>query len=448
MPERVKILHYSFGVYPYATGGLPLYVHDLIKAQKKLGYEVNLLLPRRTINKLEKITNEKNVYYINHSLPISSIFGMKNPEDYMRSYSKSSISSFLDYLNPNILHIHSLMGIPKEFLEVAKERNIRIVYTTHDYYGLCLKCNFVDSNGHLCDSRNIKRCASCNYLNGLNRRTSFVISTKFYKVLKKFSIIDHIKSRIRLSINKKGKSNVLSDYIVPQEIQTRYINLLNYYREMFNQIDIFHFNSYLSRTIFNKYISNTKGIVNPITLAHIKKDKGNNEKLKNNNDVVIGYIGRQEPYKGLDYLMATLKELDEEGIVFKCYLYGDDFVQYDGLYDDKVINKGRFKKTEQSEVYNAIDVLVLPSICKESFGFVVLEALSYNVPVLVSENVGSGFLLNSNCIFNINSKQLKEKLEEICKGNIAKFLTDSNAINYDINQHALTIMKIYEGEID
>ena len=36
-----------------------------------------------------------------------------------------------------------------------------------------------------------------------------------------------------------------------------------------------------------------------------------------------------------------------------------------------------------------MDVLIVPSIWKETFGFVVLEALSYGVPVIVSDNVGA-----------------------------------------------------------
>ncbi|MTV69865.1 glycosyl transferase family 1, partial [Streptococcus pneumoniae] len=35
-----------------------------------------------------------------------------------------------------VIHIHSLIGLHKEFIEVAKELGIKTVFTSHDYYGL------------------------------------------------------------------------------------------------------------------------------------------------------------------------------------------------------------------------------------------------------------------------------------------------------------------------
>lgn len=46
-------------------------------------------------------------------------------------------------------------------------------------------------------------------------------------------------------------------------------------------------------------------------------------------------------------------------------------------------------------MYEQADVFVLPSI-DEGFGMVVLEALGYGLPVVVTENVGAGELLNSD----------------------------------------------------
>ena len=48
---------------------------------------------------------------------------------------------------------------------------------------------------------------------------------------------------------------------------------------------------------------------------------------------------------------------------------------------------------ELEAVFAETDLLVVPSICPETFGYVVLEALSCGVPVLLSGNVGARDIL-------------------------------------------------------
>ena len=44
--------------------------------------------------------------------------------------------------------------------------------------------------------------------------------------------------------------------------------------------------------------------------------------------------------------------------------------------------KGKFDASTIADVYHAMDVLVVPSIWKETFSLVTLEVLSYGVPVI------------------------------------------------------------------
>ena len=57
--------------------------------------------------------------------------------------------------------------------------------------------------------------------------------------------------------------------------------------------------------------------------------------------------------------------------------------------DWQIFYRGKFDSRSLATVYDGMDVLIVPSIWKETFGFVVLEALSYGVPVIVSDNVGA-----------------------------------------------------------
>lgn len=79
--------------------------------------------------------------------------------------------------------------------------------------------------------------------------------------------------------------------------------------------------------------------------------------------------------------------------------------------------KGKFDASTIADVYHAMDVLVVPSIWKETFSLVTLEALSYGVPVIVSDNVGAQDIVKEyNPRFVYHSEdELKCLLKEILK---------------------------------
>ena len=98
--------------------------------------------------------------------------------------SKPAIKNFFDRVRPDVVHIHTLMGLPVEFLEVAKEMRIRTVFTSHDYFGLCPKVNFVDNEGHLCEGMDDKRCLVCNNT-AWSRRLLWLRNSGIMVILKK-----------------------------------------------------------------------------------------------------------------------------------------------------------------------------------------------------------------------------------------------------------------------
>lgn len=85
---------------------------------------------------------------------------------------------------------------------------------------------------------------------------------------------------------------------------------------------------------------------------------------------------------------------------------------------------------ELDTIFDETDILVVPSLWHETFGFTVLEALSYGVPVVMSGNVGAkdilvdgaGIVIDDitadklcSALSNITSSKLKEMNMVICK---------------------------------
>lgn len=167
----MRILHYSLGFSPYRSGGLAKYVTDLMFAQQILGHDITMLYPggssffhKKGYVHKGKVHQGIKVYELTNPMPVSLLYGTNNPIS-MMDEQKLDIDSFmqmLDNTQPEVFHVHTLMGLPKAYLQVVHDRKIKIVYTSHDYFGLCLKVNFINEKGMFCDMPCEQNCSVCN----------------------------------------------------------------------------------------------------------------------------------------------------------------------------------------------------------------------------------------------------------------------------------------------
>lgn len=106
--------------------------------------------------------------------------------------------------------------------------------------------------------------------------------------------------------------------------------------------------------------------------------------------VRFGFIGNLAIHKGVHVLISAFKELTVKHASLSIFGSGENsFVdKLQELADDERISfKGSFAAANLSEVLDQIDVLVAPSICYETYSFVVHEALANMIPVITS-NLG------------------------------------------------------------
>lgn len=187
-----------------------------------------------------------------------------------------------------------------------------------------------------------------------------------------------------------------------------YKKLLGYYKKCLNLIDRFHFNSETAHTVYAKYVTLQSGKVIPITHAGIKD---NREKKTFDKDTLhIGFIGNATPYKGLPLLISVLNEIDTTK--WKLEIWGGSTGKDKKL---PIYHKGKFSSKTTGDVYRSMDVLVVPSIWQETFSLVTLEALSYGVPVIASDNVGAKDIIkqyDKNFVY-CNADELRNLLKRI-----------------------------------
>ena len=224
-----------------------------------------------------------------------------------------------------------------------------------------------------------------------------------------------------------------------------YQKLLDYYKKCFSLVDCFHYNSETSKEVFMQYLPTSKGQVVSITHGGIEDNRF--RKVYGHDVLHIGFIGNSTPYKGLPLLISVLQDI---GMIesWDLSVWGGGVGTHPSL---PVYYKGKFDSSTIADVYSAMDVLIVPSIWKETFSLVTLEALSYGVPVIVSDNVGA-----QDIVKLYNPKFVYHSEDEL-KSLICEILSDKNLLaefndkllsskwKYSMEEHAKEIIdKIYK----
>ncbi len=117
-------------------------------------------------------------------------------------------------------------------------------------------------------------------------------------------------------------------------------------------------------------------------------------KIRESGKKVVLFAGRITIQKGVDYFVqAARKVLDyEKNVQFIIAGSGDMEDQVKGLayhlgIYDKFMFTGYYKIDEQSDLFAAADVVVMPSV-SEPFGIIPLESMSNGTPVIMSKQSG------------------------------------------------------------
>ena len=390
----MNILHYTFGLAPARRGGSVQYAYDLMRQQSR-GNNVYALvcgdtLFRGDVCKVKKSGKDGDVkvYSLSNPLTPTLIYGVSSPAEQHRNVriDYDNIRNFIVDNEIAVMHIHTLMGLHKDIVKFIKSLGVKIVYTTHDFHGICPHYNLINQNGDLCNEANGKVCALCN-LHEPSDRFLRIANSHLYHLIKKSGIFKILsKPKAKTNAKTEDKSCDYSSDIISDEQIIEYDALLNYYREYFNLVDIFHFNSSQTKDVFQHFIPSARGYVIPVITSGIR-DKRKNLTLKDT--IVFGFIGSTNEYKGFSILKTVMKELYDNGHHnFKLRVYAGTTESIDPECPN-IEYRPPYNYSEVSDVFYNLDCVVVPSKWYETFSLVTLEALGHGRPVIVSDHVGA-----------------------------------------------------------
>ncbi|BCN32284.1 glycosyltransferase [Anaeromicropila herbilytica] len=421
----MRILHYFLGFPPYRTGGLTKYAFDLMQAQYSQNHKVIALWPgqmgilfKKTAIKKRKNVNGIENYEIINPLPVPLDEGIIEFDEYMKSCGLEVYIEFLEKLNLNVIHIHTLMGLHKEFLEVANALKIRIIFTSHDYFGLCPKVTLYRYGVQCEDDHGCKDCIQCNNL-ALSIKKIQLMQSPIYRILKNSFFIKYL----RIQHRKEFFTNEVIPLMEIHEtdaidIASNYRILRSYYIKMLSCVDLIHFNSILTESVYQKYFIPKKSRVMTITHKGITDNRKVNE-WKPGEILKITCLAPAKPFKGFLILKQALDDLWDSGQHnFELKLFGPvpDIASYMRVQEEG------YQYDQLSSIMAETDVLVALSIWYETFGFTVLEAISYGVPVIVSDHVGAKDIIgDGGIVVKAGSKdELKKEILSLTPDKLKK----------------------------
>ena len=183
-------------------------------------------------------------------------------------------------------------------------------------------------------------------------------------------------------------------------------------------MDVIHYNSNVTKSVYRKYmdISGVDECVMPISHSDIgdhKRIRSYEHKLR------ITYLGAQSGAKGYFTLRKALDKLWSEGkqsFLLNIYFEPVEAAPY-------MVTHKRYSYNQLGDVLEQSDVVIVPSIWYETFGYTVLEALSYGVPVIISDHVGAKDIVNDNfgiIISDMTVDSLKQTVEELNEESLEK----------------------------
>ena len=244
--------------------------------------------------------------------------------------------TFLDEYRPETVHFHSLQTLGASLVTAAKDAGCRTVLTMHDFWWLCARQFLVDREHRPCSLVvSAGTCACESGRQALDERAAV--------------LAPHLGSADLIL----APSQVTADVLEANGIDRRRLRV------------------------------NENGMVDAVVHARP-------EERSDSDPVVLRYTGGPDPMKGAAVLRRAAELLDPDP-GWRLVVHVDPAAAgplRDLRTNGSVSTAPPYAPSELDEVFAATDVLVLPSVMRETHSIVTREALLRGVPVIASDSLG------------------------------------------------------------
>jgi glycosyltransferase involved in cell wall biosynthesis len=382
----MKVLLAIHEFFPESTGGAEVLLLDSAKMLRDRGHEVRILTARPVKTPVEDDKRFDTYEYdglsverFNHAVvPMGSqtnIFELEYNNLFFASYFRK----FLKQWNPDVVHFFHLHRLSASAVDVCAELRVPCVYTATDFWPVCLLSQLRLPDNSTCSgpSRNASNCLR-------HLVMSFQPENIRSKVKKMPDWL--LALVVRLIKSGAGKQFWFAPYVKALAERPEFM------RKRMNMFD-----RILAPTILMKDILERHGVDRQrlrlqrfgINMQHYRLTTtpgSEQEKLH------VGFIGALFEHKGAHLLIEAVRSLPST-IPLDVKIYGNpgqdpdygDRLKAIAGDDARISFCGTFPNERIGEIFEKIDVLVVPSIWFENTPLVIYSALAAGRPVIATD---------------------------------------------------------------
>jgi glycosyltransferase involved in cell wall biosynthesis len=384
--RQLRLLHAIHDFLPRHHAGSELYALDLSRELNRSHHVTVLAAEYDPARAHGHVT-----WRVQDGIPVAELVNNWIAGSFAETYRSPVITEqlgrLLDVVQPDILHVHSLLNLSFDLPTLAHARAIPVVATLHDYTLVCASGGqrVHRAEDHLCETIDSERCARC------FRESPFYPQiaagniahvTGLGRTLKDAAgVLARRAPRLTRSVaNAAAQSAAVQ--VTTSDIDTR----LNRARAVFEEIDLF---VAPSRSIADEFerLGLRRSKIRVSDYGFLPFDPVNERPVSG--PLRIGFVGTLVSHKGAHILIDAVRALPSRAYELK--IFGDEHVFPD--YSAQLRNdatglpvrfEGAFDRDRTAEVFGSIDVLVVPSIWLENSPLVIHEAFMAGVPVVAA----------------------------------------------------------------
>lgn len=391
MLERstLHVLYVVHGFPPDTWAGTEVYTLGLAVEMQRLGHRVTVLTRTPAAQSVadggpadfslsQGEFQSLTVWRMTHRLQHASL-----RESYHQPRAEAAFREALLRIKPDVVHFQHLLHFSAGLPHVAREFGVPTIMTVNDYWALCARVQLIRPDGVRCEENQALGCLLC-------------VKEKSYKQIpaakQMLPVLEPFVAMFQAAGGVPGMAQLAQYAGEMRDMSERHDFAVGGYAACERLIAP-------SRYLRQKLLDTGKFAPHDVLYSDYGTLTDNVRAIEKRAEpqgrVRFGFVGSLLWFKGVDVLVRAMSRLAVDKAVL--HIWGDFKPESDAHQAElrrlasegsgAVVFHGRFDNSKIADVYEQIDVLVVPSVWFENSPITIHESLLFHTPLVVS-NIG------------------------------------------------------------
>jgi glycosyltransferase involved in cell wall biosynthesis len=387
MAQKMRIMQITSGFPPYQLGGTNHLACFLATGlAKKRNLSVSVFSGGLGRKSREEYRDEQDNGFKTRRIKsfswkfLETRMPVVNSQSYKNETVEKLFIEFAREVKPDIVHFQHTIGLSMSLIPLAREYARRTVVSLQDFWYICPRVHLLKPDDTVCQGPIFGRaCYSCK--GQLQRRRLRGLVINGLMVRPKDSLARRAREFVKTEIVERHRERKEER----QYNMKAYLERYKYATEAISNADHILAPSTFLRDAYGRIggIPESRICTIPLGVEPFQIE-GKREVVK---PIRFGYAGSPQRHKGVSLLFEVFSNIDPEEA--QLVIWGTGWEKYfEALKKAKnIIFMGGYDRKTIGRVFPSFDILIVPSLCSETFSYIAHEALSVKMPVIAS-NIG------------------------------------------------------------